>query len=421
MCKLYVYLNSTSDAVKHVVYPLMPLTRKNIMNSRNTIADSGLSKIQKNPSIETELVRNLTSIVDKDLDITHHYVVCKAKEILKFSTARNLRDYFGADFSTKSKTAIHTEILESLKHNSALFKVLHSGFTIVAESAKENPNRTIMNFESAQLVNGAQSQGVINDLLVQMTEDDDPNSVYHNALIALEVICTSDIELRNDICNARNSQTPVMLQSRLEAKGVFHDLKRSMFEHNPDWEISGRETQQSDIPVAKLIQITRLFLPNELMDEAKVKKAYVGATSCLNNFETWWTDRNGEHKEIYNFMIAFAPLAWEEYKKWNSHSGWAGNRLRDDEKAIGTKLPDGNWTDIKQGVLFPILRALYCFVEWDGKKASFDSSSLNEDGLIKAAIKFFRENADSNPQTMGKDLASYQTLAAYARGLDIRV
>ena len=76
------------------------------MNTSNSVADSGLSKIQKNPAIETELVRNLTSIVDKDNGITHHYVVCKAKEILKFSTAKNLRDYFGSEFSTKSKTAI---------------------------------------------------------------------------------------------------------------------------------------------------------------------------------------------------------------------------------------------------------------------------------------------------------------------------
>ena len=29
--------------------------------------------------------------------------------------------------------------------------------------------------------------------------------------------------------------------------------------------------------------------------------------------------------------------------------------------------------------------------------------------------------ANNDPQTMGKDIASYQTLAAYARGLDIRV
>ena len=120
-------------------------------------------------------------------------------------------------------------------------------------------------------------------------------------------------------------------------------------------------------------------------------------------------------------MKEFAPIAWEQYLKWNSHPAWAGNRLRDDEKAIGTKLPDGNWTDIKQGVLFPIIRALYCFVEWDGQNASFDSSLLDEDGLIKVAIKYFRDHANNDPQTMGKDIASYQTLAAYARGLDIRV
>lgn len=386
-----------------------------------SVADSVLQKIQKNPSIETELVRNITSLVDKDNDITHHYVVCKAKEILKFSTAKNLRDYFGDEESTKSKTDIHREIEHSFKHNPSLFKVMHSGFTIVAESGKENPNRTIMSFENAQLVNGAQSKGVIADLLKLMIQDGDDNSVYHNTLISLEIICTSDIELRNDICNARNSQTPVMLQSRLQNKGVFHDLKRSMLDHNSDWDISGRETRQSEIPVAKLIQITRLFLPNDLMDEAKVKKAYVGATSCLNNYESWWQDRYGEHKEIYNFMTEFAPIAWEQYLKWNSHPAWAGNRLRDDEKAIGTKLPDGNWTDIKQGVLFPIIRALYCFVEWDGQNASFDSSLLDEDGLIKIAIKYFRDHANNDPQTMGKDIASYQTLAAYARGLDIRV
>ena len=108
------------------------------------------------------------------------------------------------------------QIDESMRHNSSQFKVLHSGFTVVAESAKENPNRTLMDIQNAQLINGAQSQGVLIDLMLAMEADEQPNSTYHNALVSLEIICTSDIELRNEICNSRNTQNSVMLQSRLQ-------------------------------------------------------------------------------------------------------------------------------------------------------------------------------------------------------------
>ena len=188
------------------------------MSSTTVPADSGLQKVQSSPSIETELVRNIGSIVDKDNDISHYYVVCKAKEILKFSTEDNLRDYYGEKgkgSAAKNNTAVHEEIKNTLKHMPDLFKIMHSGFTIVASSAKENVNRTIMNFENAELINGAQSKGVVSDLLLAMIEDGDENSVYHNTLISLEVICTSDEGLKEDICNARNNQTPVSLQSRL--------------------------------------------------------------------------------------------------------------------------------------------------------------------------------------------------------------
>ena len=55
------------------------------MTNTISIADSGLSKTQKNPTIETDVVRNVSSIVDKDSDISHYYVVCKARELSKFS------------------------------------------------------------------------------------------------------------------------------------------------------------------------------------------------------------------------------------------------------------------------------------------------------------------------------------------------
>ena len=157
------------------------------MTNTISIADSGLSKTQKNPTIETDVVRNVSSIVDKDSDISHYYVVCKARELSKFSTDKNLRDYMGMKGSTKNKTGIHTQIRDSMRHNSSQFKVLHSGFTVVAESAKENPNRTLMDIQNAQLINGAQSQGVLIDLMLSMEADDQPNSTYHNSLVSLEL------------------------------------------------------------------------------------------------------------------------------------------------------------------------------------------------------------------------------------------
>ena len=84
-------------------------------------------------------------------------------------------------------------------------------------------------------------------------------------------------------------------------------------------------------------------------------------------------------------------------------------------------MPNGNWTDIKNGVLFPILRSLHTFVIWDGKKAKFDSTGLDESGLIKQAIHYLRDECKNNPQTMGKDDGAYRALSIFAQGLDIRV
>jgi hypothetical protein len=101
-----------------------------------------------------------------------------------------------------------------------------------------------------------------------------------------------------------------------------------------------------------------------------------------------------------------------------------GNFLRDDDdsnKTIGRRLPDGNWTEIKNGILFPILRSLHTFVKWDGKNVEFDSSSLDESGLIKHAIKYLRDECKNNPQTMGKDDGAYIKLSMFAQGHDIRV
>ena len=385
--------------------------------------DTGLSKVQSNPTIETTRFRSISSDIDTVNEIGHYYLVCKAKELSKLSTDRNLRDYMGQEGSTRKKTAVHSQIEDSMKHNSELFKILHSGCVVVAEAAKEHKSRTLINLENAQLINGAQSRGVLLDLMAQEEKDGSANSPYHNALISIEIIVTKDWELRNDICNARNFQTAVQFQSILEQQDVFEDLNRSMFAFNKEWEVSGRETSQTDIPVAKLIQISRLFLPNEVF-EGNVKKAYVGATSCLRDYQKWYLGRHSEYKEIYNFIVACAPLAWNQYLHWNSHKGWKGNFLRDDEdnknKTIGDRLPDGNWTNIKNGILFPMLRSLHSFVEWDGKNVSIDTKGLDETGLIKAAIKLLRERFKNNPQSMGKDDSAYDKLTLFAMNIDIR-
>lgn len=386
--------------------------------------DAGLSKVQNNPTIELKRLRSISSDIDTANDVGHYYIVCKARELSKFPTDRNLRDYMGQSGSTRKKTAVHSQIEDSMKHNSELFKILHSGFVVVAESVKEHKSRTLVDLENAQLINGAQSRGVLLDLMAQEEKDGNPNSPYHNALVSIEIIVSTDWELRNDICNARNFQTAVQFQSILEQRDVFEDLNRSMFDFSKgDWEISGRETSQTDIPVAKLIQITRLFLPDEVF-EGNVKKAYVGATSCLRDYEKWYNGRNSDYKEIYNFTVTCAPLAWEQYQHWNSHQGWKGNFLRDDEenktKTIGDRLPDGNWTNIKNGVLFPLLRALHKYVEWDGKKVNIDITELDEIGLIKKAISLLRNDFNNNPQTMGKSDSAYKDLTVFAMGIDIK-
>jgi hypothetical protein len=58
----------------------------------NTISpvDSGSTKIELNPTLETKVVRNISSSIDKANDVAHYSIVCRAKEVLKFSVDRNL-------------------------------------------------------------------------------------------------------------------------------------------------------------------------------------------------------------------------------------------------------------------------------------------------------------------------------------------
>lgn len=391
----------------------------------NTISpvDSGSKKIELNPTLETKVVRNISSLVDKANEISHYYLVCTASEVLKFATDKNLRDFYGAEGSAKTLKPVHNEIKNSFIHNYEKMKLLHSGFTVIADEASEDKTRTLMNLTNAQLVNGAQSQGVIRQELETLERDGLFNSEYHKTLISIELIVTKDRELRNDICNARNSQNPVHYSSLMESRFVFTKLNTKMGLYNQDWSVSGRETTETGIPVARLIQITRLFLPDSLMEENKVKQAYVGSLTCLRKFEEW----HNENNEIYNFMTNFAPIAWTEYLKWNSHKGWAKNQLREDytdkkKKPIGKRLENGDWIDIHQGVLFPLLRGLHVFVEPDGKGGwkLNPRKDFKEDGMIKKAIQIYREEYNNDPQTMGKDGGSYKTMSAYAFGMDFK-
>jgi hypothetical protein len=393
------------------------------MKTNITKVEQSLPKINTNPTIETRFIRNITSIVDKANETTHYYLVCHASEIGKFAVDMNLRDFYGCKGSAKKITPIHNDIRHSFIHNFERFKLLHSGFTVIADKLSEDITKSFVDLKNAQLINGAQSQGVIVSELKGLEDEGIFDSDWHRALVTIEIIITNDRELRNDICNSRNSQNKVQYASLMESKHIFDDLRIKMGMYNPSWTISGRETTQTDIPVAKLIQVTRLFLTDDLMDESKVKQAYVGSLSCLKAFEKW----HNENNEIYNFIINFAPIAWEQYLKWNSHTGWKNNSLREDfndphKKPIGKKLENGNWTDIHQGVIFPLLRGLHVFVTKKGNKYVFKpTAQFNEDRMIKRTIQYYREDSNNDPQTMGKDSGSYRTLSQFADGREYRV
>jgi hypothetical protein len=241
---------------------------------------------------------------------------------------------------------------------------------------------------------------------------------FPEVYVTFEVIATQDEALIADISIARNFQTDVQNISIAGSRGVLEDLEDVLQEDlTGDVKIRKSETDRSDdfIDTEKLLQVVMALTPVEMLRDTEVgdrgSKAYTYSqkATCLKDFtnvhDAAKRENTGPNLALYEFFLQVAPEAYRLHRKWKTHQGFRGTRIRIIER------DGGQVVEVPDGIIFPIISSLSVFAT----KASSgwtiaQPSQLTDAELIEAAKTAYMQIADSNPQTMGKKAACYSSL-----------
>jgi hypothetical protein len=361
-------------------------------------------------------VRNISSPEDLSNDRKVYSGHAPLNAIVDISTDENVRSYLleAEGRQRRRPTSVHKAIAETLRNSPHNFSVLNSGVTIVAKDIEVDDKAKVLKLVKPSIINGAQTQGVIKDLIDKGLLD---GSGTH---IKFEIIVTTDEDLIAEISIARNYQNDVMTISIAGRRGQLDELEESIQKSIPDIHLRKSETElpsEDYIDTEKLIQVILALMPSELWfkpGEENPNKVYTysAKAKCLKDFQEIYkrakdkTDPEHEHyKAVYKYSLDIAPQAYELYLKWKSHQGFKGTRLRSIEREAGEIV------DVPDGIIFPILSALSVFAIKSPKGWKIAPPSFFKDEeLIKIAKSTLIEIADHNPQTMGKSRACYSAL-----------
>ncbi|HTB99641.1 MAG TPA: AIPR family protein [Ferruginibacter sp.] len=339
--------------------------------------------------------------------------------ILDLPTNANVRAYLveAEGKLRKSYTSVHKAIRETLTENPENFSILNSGIVIVARNIEINEKEKVLELFNPSIINGSQTQGVLNDLKKAGRLSD---SEIH---IKFEIIITEDEDLIAETSIARNYQNDVMSISIAGRRKQFDELEFAFNKVIPDVKLRKSESEfpnDDTIDTEKLLQVITALIPTELWyragenDNPNKVYTYSMKARCLKEFQDVYkiahdpTDENyTKYKELYNFYLDIAPEAWLLYAKWKSHSGFSGTSLRngfirDNSNVI---------VEIADGIIFPIISSLSMFAKktkrgWKISPPDF----FDEAELIQTAKTAMIEIAAHNPQTMGKSKACYSAL-----------
>ena len=342
-----------------------------------------------------------------------------ATSFIELPDNENVRTYLVDAEGKKRKTLteVHREIRDTLVNRPEDFPILNSGIVIVAREANVDDKNNLISLVGASIINGSQTRGELAHYLNHCEESD---TEAHKVFAKFEIIVTDDDDLIAEISIARNFQNDVARISIAGRRQQLEDLELSLQAQIPDVKLRKSESERSDdyYDTEKLIQVITALMPGEIWFRSKEnsdpRKAYTyaGKSKCLKDFQALHTASkiptpdNVEEQGRYKYFIDIAPMAYQLYEKWKSHSGFKGSRLRSLEKNnIGdiVRVPDG--------IIFPILAALSEFVKLEnGKWIYSPSSSFDDTDIIQAAIGQYMETAGSNPGTMGKTHSVYSSL-----------
>jgi hypothetical protein len=364
-------------------------------------------------------LRNISCPEDTQNDRKVYSGQAPVSSILKLPTHANVRDYLveAEGKLRKAYTSVHKAIKETLLERPEMFSTLNSGVVIVARDIEIDEKSKEIKLFNPSIINGSQTQGVLNDL-AELSRLPVPE--VH---VKFEIIITSDEDLIAETSIARNFQNDVMSISIAGRRKQFDELEQAFKKEFPDLKLRKSESElPSDdiIDTEKLLQVITALIPNELWykngEDNNPNKVYTYSmkSRCLKEFQEVFkkahnvTDNEYEKfLALYKFYLDIAPYAWELYKKWKSHQGFAGTGLkngivRDEKNRI---------VEIADGIIFPIISSLSAFTKQTRKGWVIDAPSFfDDDELIQTAKTSIIEIAAHNPQTMGKSKACYTAL-----------
>jgi fructose-specific phosphotransferase system component IIB len=366
-------------------------------------------------------IRNITSPEDAAAGRKVYAGTCPATSVLDLPNHENVRDYIPSAPGRKRRalTAVHRAMFDTLEHDASSFAVKNGGIVIIAKDVEVDESKRKAKLLAPSLINGAQTQGVLQDFFSAEGRDEERPHVS----VKFEIIVAEDEELIGEISIARNSQNNVDPLSIAGKKGVLDDLAASMAAANPAWTIRTKETEGGDgfVDTPKLLQVTMALIPPEMWiverDRENPNKVFTYSmrAKCLKDFQRLFNEahdpesKNHESsKAVYDFIVEMAPRAWVIYRKWKAHQGFIGTFIQQGVTREGNKV-----TDVADGFVFPILAALSVFVEkttsgwalvppplWDEKDGIFLPL---RDVVRSASVK-------GNPWNLGKHRDSWTLL-----------
>jgi hypothetical protein len=357
--------------------------------------------------------RNLTSPEDTANGRKVYAGQAPLQSIIDLPTNENVRTYLAEASGKlrKSYTSVHKAIRDTLLNDSESFGVLNSGIVIVARDIVIDEKVRFVTLIDPSIINGSQTQGVIKDILSY-------GQLPENTHLKFEIIVTNDENLIAEISIARNYQNDVMAVSIAGRRGLFDELEESLQKYYPTHKLRKSESEYPNsndmIDTEKLLQVITALIPAQLItkknDSEPPNKVYTYSMKarCLKEYQDIISKKNDgdiASLELYQFYLDIAPYAWELYKNWKRHQGFAGTKL------WSIKREGREIVDVPDGIIFPIISSLSVFAE---KKEKGWILSIPKDKfdkiLIDTAKRSYIEIANHNPQTMGKNKACYSSL-----------
>jgi len=373
-----------------------------------------------------QLLRNITSPDEKLVDVQTFIANLPAREIGKLSTKDNLRGYL-AEYNPRKRNRVHDAIRETLTTVPERFIIRNSGFVITCSNISVNDASKTVGLYDASIINGAQSQGEIREFLGSDVNDEEGEEEEPLFYVRATIIVDPDPSEVVETAIARNIVTPVKSLSEAGARNQLDELERSIQKVIPGIHIRKNESQSGDdfLDTRFVLQIARLLMPTSISGNATASeklRAYKNPEQCLTEFCDWESNKSKDPaKQKYEFTVHIAPYALQEYRRWESHTGWNGHNIWSETKkggrAVKRDAKTNRITWVSPALIFPLMGAMSEFcVHQSGAWKLEKPARFREEEMIRRAVNQFRAH-NSDPMLMGRSEAAYDALRIYPQTL----